>query len=170
MDIHFTGYLTKKKRSYDEQFMRIALEAAELAKSRGDAAQGAVLAFPKTHIAEGSTVLSEHDPLGHAEINVLRKAGVKCLKDAVLYSSIEPCAMCIVAAYRYGIREVIFGAFDDMDGFVSSGRSIVTENFGLTYLGGVLSESCFTVASPSLRQHLRYIPKEINETSPVRNS
>jgi tRNA(adenine34) deaminase len=159
MSTHFTGYLGKKKRSKDEHFMNIALTMAEEAKSRGDSARGAVLVFPSSHIAEGHTVFTEHDPLAHAEINVLRKACQtlhKSFKDAILYCTVEPCAMCAIAATEHGVREIIFGAYDDSNGFLSSPRGIVAEKFDLTFIGGVLSEACYNITTPSLREHLRY--------------
>lgn len=159
----FNKYITKKKRSFDEEYMKLAIKAAEEAKSRGDAARGAVIAFPNGHVVEGQTVLSDHNPIAHAEMNVLRKACEttnKSFKEAILYCTVEPCAMCITAAYEHGIREVIFGAFDDIHGFVSSPRSIIPENFNLTFRGGLLSEECFLMATPTLRESLRFISKE----------
>lgn len=167
MKTQFAGYLDRKKRSRDEHYISIALTMAEEAKSRGDAARGAVLVFPNSHIAEGHTVFTEHDPLAHAEINVLRKACQmlhKSFKDAVLYCTVEPCSMCAIAAAEHGLREIVFGAFDDANGFLSSPRGIIAENFDLTFLGGILSEACYNITTPSLREHLRYIPKESYET------
>lgn len=160
MKPQFASYLSIKKRSLDEKYMRLALEAAEISKSRGDAARGAVIAFPKTYVVEGNTVLHEHNPIAHAEMNVLNKAcnmTTKSFKDAILYCTIEPCAMCAIAAYEHGISEIVFGAFDDANGFISSPRSIVSENFNLHFLGGVLSEECYNMATPTLREHLRFI-------------
>ncbi len=169
----FNKYMNKKKRSFDEEYMRVALKAAEDAKSRGDAARGAVLAFPNGHIVEGHTVLSEHSPLAHAEMNVLKKACEtmnKSFKDTVLYCTVEPCAMCAIAAYEHGVREIIFGAFDDHNGFISSPRSIIPENFNLTYRGGLLSEECYLIATPTLRENLRFITKDQYEAPPARDS
>lgn len=164
----FAGYLHKKKRSLDEHYMKLALEAAEVAKSRGEAASGAVIVFPNSHIVEGQTVFSDHDPLGHAEMNVLRKAchmTNKSFKEAILYCTVEPCSMCAIAAYEHGVREIIFGAFDDANGFVSSNRSIVADNFNLAFMGGVLSEACYNLCTPTLREHLRYVNKDETPTA-----
>jgi tRNA(adenine34) deaminase len=148
--------------------MSVALAMAEEAKSRGDTARGAVLAFPNSHIAEGQTVFTEHDPMAHAEVNVLRKACQmlhRSFRDAVLYCTVEPCSMCAIAAAEHGVREIVFGAFDDANGFLSSPRGIVPENFSITSLGGVLGERCYGVVGMSLREHLRPTEKKVEQST-----
>jgi tRNA(adenine34) deaminase len=155
----FNNYITTKKRLPDESYMQLALEAAEIAKSRGDIAIGAILVFPNISVSDGHTTFSEHNPIGHAELNVLRKGcqmTTKSFREAILYSTVEPCSMCAIAAYEHGIREIIFGAFDVANGFISSPKSIVPENFNIAYLGGVLAEACYSITTPTIREHLRY--------------
>lgn len=158
MKADFTSYVVGKKRSRDEHFMSLALEAANFALSRGDYPFGAVIAFPSSdYLIESYTVFSEKDVTNHAEMNVLRKAAStmpRGLKDCVLYSTIEPCAMCASTAALYGIREIVFGAHDLENGFVSSKKNINTEAFGLSFLSGVLSEDCYNIINPSLRKNI----------------
>ena len=139
--------------------MQLALKEAEMCKSNGEAARGAVIVFPNSHISAGQTVFAEHDPLGHSEMNALRKACLmtnKSFKEAILYSTVEPCAMCFAAIYEHGIREVVFGCWDDVNGAISSSRGLIVENFNISFLGGVLAESCYTMCTPTLRESLRY--------------
>ncbi len=63
--------------------------------------------------AEANSVIRDCDPTAHAEINAIRKAAVKIgtpdLSDCVLYSSAEPCPMCLSAIYWSNIKHVYYG-------------------------------------------------------------
>jgi tRNA(Arg) A34 adenosine deaminase TadA len=60
-----------------------------------------------------NTVVTEGDVTGHAELNVVRAAGIELgdafLRGATLYTSTEPCAMCAGAIYWGNVRRVVFG-------------------------------------------------------------
>lgn len=72
--------------------------------------------------AAGNTVLRDHDPTAHAEVNAIRQAcrtlGHHDLSGAVLYTSGECCPMCYAAAYWARIDKVYFaspwGDYDDL--------------------------------------------------------
>jgi guanine deaminase len=61
-----------------------------------------------------NTVTSSHDPTAHAEVNAIRAAakalGVFSLAGCQLYSSCEPCPMCLAAAYWARLDAVYYGA------------------------------------------------------------
>jgi guanine deaminase len=76
---------------------------------------GAVIVRKDKIIARAhNTVVSGVDPTAHAEINVIRKAAKKLktfdLSDCELYSSCEPCPMCISAIYWARIKKVYYVA------------------------------------------------------------
>lgn len=60
-----------------------------------------------------NTVLLNHDPTAHAEINAIRLASEKLgshnLKDCVLYTSCYPCPMCLGAIVWSNIKTVYYG-------------------------------------------------------------
>ncbi len=80
---------------------------------------GAVVALDGQVIAEGwNQVTSTNDPTAHAEVVAIRRActalGRFDLRGAVLYTSCEPCPMCLAAAYWARLDAVVFGnARDD---------------------------------------------------------
>lgn len=88
---------------------------------------GAVIVKNGKIIAEGwNTVTSSNDPTAHAEVNAIRKACAELadfqLKDCILYSSCEPCPMCLGAIYWARPEMLVFsskredaaaGGFDD---------------------------------------------------------
>ncbi len=66
-------------------------------------------------IAHGvNTVVKDRDPTAHAEINAIRKAcavlGTHDLAGCELYSSCEPCAMCLSAIYWSHLDRVWYGS------------------------------------------------------------
>jgi guanine deaminase len=74
---------------------------------------GAVIVRGEEVIAEGANqVTSTHDPTAHAEVLAIRQAcqklGVFELKDCELYTSCEPCPMCLGAIYWARFARVYF--------------------------------------------------------------
>ncbi|WP_437919724.1 nucleoside deaminase [Sphingobacterium sp. LRF_L2] len=63
--------------------------------------------------AEANTVNRDCDPTAHAEMNAIRKAAKKIaskdLSGCVLYTSSEPCPMCLSAIYWSNIKSVFYG-------------------------------------------------------------
>lgn len=59
-----------------------------------------------------NTVISDKDPTAHAEVNALRKAaeiiGDFHLENCILYTTCEPCPMCLGALYWAGITKVYY--------------------------------------------------------------
>ena len=76
---------------------------------------GAVVVKDDKIIAEGcNRVTSTNDPTAHAEVVAIREACKKLnsfqLKDCVIYTSCEPCPMCLGAIYWARPEKVFFGA------------------------------------------------------------
>ncbi len=76
---------------------------------------GAVIVREGSIIAEGSNaVTSTNDPTAHAEVLAIRRAcetlGVFELKDSELYTSCEPCPMCLGAIYWARLAKIYFAS------------------------------------------------------------
>lgn len=102
----------------DEEYMQIAIEVAHSSTKDGGAAIGALLVDGATGdvLATGESVVGPtHDPTAHAEVNAIRRAaqmrGDDDLHDTILYSTLEPCHMCLSAAAWAHIGRVVFGAY-----------------------------------------------------------
>lgn len=112
-------------RLFLSRAVRIAIEGIR----DGGGPFGAVITRGDEIIAEGNNnVVLAKDPTAHAEINAIRKAcailGTHNLSDCTLYSSCEPCPMCLGAVYWAGIKKVVY-AFDKMD----AARAGFNDNF-----------------------------------------
>jgi guanine deaminase len=103
-------------------FMARAIELSErtsLVEGAG-APFGAVIVQDRAILAEGANrAAAKNDPTWHAEIeairNACRTAGTVTLRDATLYASGEPCAMCMAAARWAGIKEIYYAStYDDI--------------------------------------------------------
>jgi tRNA(adenine34) deaminase len=132
----------------DEYFMRLALREAERALEHDDVPVGCVIA------REGELVGSapnerelRGDPTAHAEILALREAAAATggwrLGDAVLYVTLEPCAMCAGAIVLARVPRVVYGATDPKAGAAGSVLDVLAEpqlNHRPEVAGGLLAE------------------------------
>ncbi|MFC1740947.1 nucleoside deaminase [Nanoarchaeota archaeon] len=102
-----------------EEFMRLAVdEARKGMKKKEGGPFGAVIVRNGKVIAKGhNRVLKTNDPTEHAEIDTIRKASRKLksfdLSDCELYSSCEPCPMCLGAIIWARIKTVYYGSTRD---------------------------------------------------------
>ncbi|HYE65686.1 MAG TPA: nucleoside deaminase, partial [Pyrinomonadaceae bacterium] len=106
----------------DVHWMRQALAAAQEAQQRGEVPVGAcVVGSGNTLLAiAGNRTRTDCDPTAHAEIIALREAarvaGNYRLTGAVVYSTIEPCAMCAGALIQARVKRLVYGARDERAG------------------------------------------------------
>ena len=97
-----------------EQFMRKAIELSDLGmKENKGGPFGACIVQDGVIIGIGQNeVTSTNDPTAHAEIVAIRaackKLGDFSLKGAILYTSCEPCPMCLAASYWARIDRIFF--------------------------------------------------------------
>lgn len=94
--------------------MEMAAGLAEENIKHGGGPFGAVIVMGDKVVSTGvNTVTLNNDPTAHAEVNAIRNAcrglGTFSLKGAVVYSSCEPCPMCLSALYWAGVSRIYYG-------------------------------------------------------------
>ena len=100
----------------DTDYLRIAIELSRRAlEDQGKTPFGAIVVLDNEMIGEGtSSVIELLDPSAHAEVMALRSAARRLqrhlLPGSVLYSSSEPCPMCLTASYWARVSRVVFAA------------------------------------------------------------
>lgn len=109
----------------DEYFMRLALREAERALEHDDVPVGAVIVKDGEVIAAGHNERElRNDPTAHAETLALREAshavGSWRVLDAVMYVTLEPCAMCAGAIVLSRLPRLVFGTTDPKAGAAGS--------------------------------------------------
>jgi len=106
---------------YEKKYLLMAIEEAKRGvKKKHGGPFGAVLLVDGQIFKAHNMVLMDHDPTRHAEIRVISSACKKLkkekLKNAVLYSSTEPCPMCLSAIHWAGINTIYYStAIEDAD-------------------------------------------------------
>ncbi len=104
----------RKSFELDNHFMKLAIDLSrERMRSNEGGPFGAVIVKDGQVISEGwNQVTSSNDPTAHAEVVAIRAAcaakGVFNLEGATLYSSCEPCPMCLSAVYWARITRLVF--------------------------------------------------------------
>ena len=98
----------------EERFMREAIRLADESVERGGGPFGAVIVKDGEIIAKGSNCVTiDNDPTAHAEVTAIREAcralGTFNLEGCILYTSCEPCPMCLGAIYWAGISRIYYG-------------------------------------------------------------
>ncbi len=107
------------KKMNDRELMARAIKLSEESVRNGGGPFGAVIAKDGKLIAEASNCVTiDCDPTAHAEVSAIRKAtkelGTFDLKGCVIYTSCEPCPMCLGAIY-WARLDKIFYANDRKD-------------------------------------------------------
>ena len=114
----------------DKTFMREAIRLADESVKNGGGPFGAVIVKDGEIVAKSSnSVTIDNDPTAHAEVNTIRQAcrklGTFDLSDCVIYTSCEPCPMCLGAIYWAHISCIYYGntkkdaaAIDFADDFI----------------------------------------------------
>ena len=133
-----------------DDYMRLALKEAEVARDEDEVPVGAVI------IHDGRIIGKAHnqrerlrDPTAHAEMIAITQAAASLdrwrLTGATLYVTLEPCPMCAGALVLARIDRLVYGATDPKAGACGSLYDIVTDgrlNHRLDVISGVLEEEC----------------------------
>ena len=134
----------------DSHWMREAIGEARRAYEQGEVPVGAVVVLRDEIIGRGHNRTEETGyPFEHAEVVALwaavKKAGARELANAILYSTIEPCVMCIGATILCRVPRVVFGAREPRTGACESVFSIPNEpalGHRMVVIGGVEAADC----------------------------
>lgn len=99
----------------EEQYMRAAIAKAREGIAAGQSPFGSVIVRGgKIVAAAHNTVWRDTDPTAHAEVNNIRAAARALatidLSSCILYTTCEPCPMCLSAIHWAKISRVVYGA------------------------------------------------------------
>lgn len=101
------------KQEAHRRFMEQAIELANESVRRGGGPFGALIVRDGEVVAGGSnSVTLLNDPTAHAEVQAVREACAKLgtfnLQGCTVYTSCEPCPMCLSALYWAGVERIYY--------------------------------------------------------------
>lgn len=144
-----------------EHFMAIAIEEAKLGLAQGEQPFGAVVALNGAVVCRTRSLkVATSDSTAHAE-SLAVKTATQMLKQRllpgfVLYTTCEPCTMCIGAIFNAGIQDLVIGArLRDLDGAAFKAGTYSVERFAAMVdwspriTTGVLAEQCIALYNGS---------------------
>lgn len=138
-------------KAHQQQVMKLAVEAAEKSGTPYGAAiidaEGNLLAVC------GNTVQIVNDATAHAEMNAIREAqkktGSRKLANCTIFTTVEPCPMCMGAVAWSGITKIFYGAsisdVTDTGGnqIMITAEEIASKSFSeISVESGVLRDEC----------------------------
>ena len=153
----------------DERWMREALRAARGAAGRGEVPVGACVVGPEGALlaSAGNRTRADCDPTAHAEVLALRaaarRAGNYRLTGAVLYSTVEPCAMCAGALVQARVARLVYGARDEKAGAAESVFRVCDAgslNHRMELTAGVLGDECRALMQQFFRERRKGLRTE----------
>ncbi len=103
-------------------FMNQALELAKIAYSKKEVPVASLFVQNGKVLAKAiNTREKDQDPLGHAELKVLKKAseilGTWRLNEGTIYVTLEPCLMCLGALLEARVSHLVYACSDSKDLF-----------------------------------------------------
>jgi len=134
----------------DENFMRKALALAREALAKGEAPIGAVITDENGNISGSGFNQREmrQSPTAHAEIIAIEKAAALLkswrLDCCTMYVTLEPCLMCAGAIMQARLKRIVYGAFAEKTGALSSVANVYEHRFGYNPMikSGILECEC----------------------------
>lgn len=117
-------------KDYNPRFMAMATKLSYDNIDKGGGPFGAIIVKGDEVISTGAnSVTLLNDPTAHAEVLAIRNACAQFkdfrLTDCIVYSSCEPCPMCLSALYWAGVKKIFFAntkedaaAIDFSDNFI----------------------------------------------------
>lgn len=122
----------------DEKFMQQAIDLSIENVANGGGPFGAVIVRDGEVIATGTNrVTATCDPTAHAEVSAIRAACAKLgdfkLAGCTIYSSCEPCPMCLSALYWAGVERIFYGNTKEDAKAVNFDDSFIYDQIALDY-------------------------------------
>ena len=122
----------------DKKFMQLAIDLSIENVTAGGGPFGAVIVRNGEIIATGTNRVTDScDPTAHAEVSAIRAACAKLgdfkLTGCTIYSSCEPCPMCLSALYWAGVERIYYGNTKQDAKSINFDDSFIYDQIALDY-------------------------------------
>lgn len=166
------------------RFMEIALAQAKKARDKGEVPIGAIVVGRRSTDGESGElkvlaracnhVETNHDASAHAELLALRKAASKTknwrLTNTTLYSTLEPCPMCLAAAQAFRVSRIVYGAPDLRLGAIKTHIQLLEVNHPYHNIAEVIPDVCAEESAEMLRSFFRERRKQTSKSPNKKDS
>lgn len=159
----------------DETFMRLALRHAQHAYREQEVPIGAILVNENNQVVSygRNHIEASKDATAHAEVDCLRKASQVLnnwrLLNCTLYTTLEPCPLCLSSMQAFRIKRVVYGAKDPRLGACESYFKLLEKPHPFHQIevtGGILAEES-SILLRRFFQNVRHGYSTINGKSGV---
>jgi len=132
-----------------ELYMRAALEQADLAGQAGEIPIGAVIVIAGEIVSRGQATHNRmRSQIRHAELNVILDGGERLwhdYKQAILFTTVEPCPLCLGAVVMADIPHIVFGLHDvNVKSDLTLAHNPYVRRHIQSYYGGILADDIAT--------------------------
>lgn len=151
--------------SRHHRFMELALKQAKRAHEKGEVPVGAVVVGitgggeHKVLAKACNSVESKQDASAHAELLALRKAASNTknwrLSNTTLYTTLEPCPMCLAAAQAFRVACIVYGAPDLRLGAIKTHLQLLEVDHPYHTIDEVIPDICAEESAALLRSFFR---------------
>ena len=101
----------------DTDFMKIVIKKGKDRLNRGESPNLSIIVKDDKIISEGHSTVGNFEISGHNDINAINSACKKLkvydLDGCTMYSTVEPCSMCLACAAWAGLTKIVFGSFQE---------------------------------------------------------
>ncbi len=114
-DSHKGNFMQGNDTQRDHEFLQQCIDHAVASVAGGGGPFAAMIVRDGVVLAKaGNCVTLHNDPTAHAEVGAIRQAAARIgnphLQDCVLYSSCEPCPMCLAASLWAHVPRIVYAA------------------------------------------------------------
>lgn len=127
----------------DQHWMRLALEEAKEAMEYAEIPVASILVGDGTEVARGQTQVRRRESIAaHGELYAILDAKSQIYKysELSIYTTLEPCLMCLGACAQAGVTRVVFGMRAAPDGAAHAAEHLPTSLNLPKVVGGILED------------------------------
>ena len=101
----------------DTDFMKIVVKKGKDRLDRGESPILSIIVKDEKIVSEGHSSVANFEISGHNDANAIneacKKLKVYSLDGCTMYSTVEPCSMCLACAAWAGLTKIVFGSFQE---------------------------------------------------------
>ena len=145
-----------------DEYMQAAIGEAQRGQKEGGIPIGSVIVHRGVILGRGhNRRVQDGSAIRHAEMDALERAGRRTAavyREATLYTTLSPCAMCSGAILLYGIRQVVIG---ENRTFRGEEELLQSRGVSLTILQ---DPGCIALMTTFIREHPELWNEDIGQT------